>query len=165
MLDSLKALTLGEAARQVGVDPFELVRILVQRGEGAHLRIPRSSIPEIRDFAGVESWWSGQYEVVDDPFAVRGRVLTALQMLLDRGHVGLASLTRLDNLWRGLPLSDQQVIESVVRVLEGDGLLVLVQTERGLQVAAADTVAANTLQEGIASKTFSSAVAICWGEG
>jgi hypothetical protein len=164
MLDSLKSLTLGEAARQVGVDPFELVRILVQRGESNHLRVARSAIADLREHAGIEYWWSGQYEVVSDPLAVRGRVLTALQMMLDRGHVGSAGLTRLDNLWRGLPFADQQAIDSVVQLLHADGRLLLAQTSRGTEVAASDEAAASWLLEAIQSRNFSPEIAACWGE-
>lgn len=165
MLDSLKPLSLGEAARLIGVDPFEVVRMLVQRKDTETLRIPRSKIDELKAFAGVELWWTADALERTDEIRNRGRALTALTMLLDRGHVGPDATTRVDNLWRGLPLDAQGVLDLVVEGLAEEGLLLLIRTPRGLEVAAASEESANVLRAQIESGDFAAPVARAWGQG
>ncbi|TNE90255.1 MAG: hypothetical protein EP330_08805 [Deltaproteobacteria bacterium] len=162
MLDKLKPLTLGEAARQIGIDPFEVVRLLVQRGEAKHLRIPRSKISELREFAGVEVWWTPDVAVVEDDNHLRGRARTALGMLLDREHIGKDAVTRVDNLWRGLPLREQGVLDRVVEALAAEGMLYLTRTERGLQVAVKNKNTARSLRKAVKTGAFAASVAECW---
>ncbi|MCO4748235.1 MAG: hypothetical protein KC912_25805 [Proteobacteria bacterium] len=158
MLDDLKPLTLGAAARHIGVDPFEVVRLLVLRGESASLRIPRSQIEALREFAGVELWWTPEAPRVEDDNPKRGRVRSSLAMLLERGHVG-EEMTRVDNLWRGLPVRDQEIHDEAVNLLAEAGILRLQSTVQGLKVAVADR---DKLQVLIDGGEFPEAIAKYW---
>lgn len=161
MLDDLKPLTLGEAARQIGVDPFEVVRLLVLRGESASLRVPQSKIQALREFAGVELWWTPETPLPEDTDIHRARARAALGMLIERGHIGDA-LTRLDNLWRGLPPLDQGLLDGVIHALAGEELVRLQATEQGLKVAVVDETTAERLREMVDTGSFSESVSSHW---
>ena len=135
MSDALNALTpigLNEVSRRLGVDPFETVRLLIATEQD--LSGPMLFAPEVvemlRDQGGVEdSWWPDAQQA--EPQAL---VEAAVKQLLDRGLVG-DKTTRMDNVWRGLPIDDQALLQQALTVLAEEQVVRCVGTPIGLHVA------------------------------
>lgn len=135
MLDALRPMGLSAAARALGVDPFEVVRLMVASGaDMEHLQLSAAGIDAVRDMAGIESWWT-EARLPDDPDPRRAAVRGAFAQLVTRGYVG-SSTTRMDNLWRGLGLAQQVAIEQAVYVLVEDGAVATAASPKGVQIAA-----------------------------
>ena len=59
MLDEFRQLGLSDAARELGVDPFEVVRLIVAFGpEDAPLTMKLDQVSALRVKAGIEDWWT-----------------------------------------------------------------------------------------------------------
>lgn len=135
MLEELRPLGVSDAARRLGVDLFEVVRLLVASGDvPEHLELTPERVEELRTLGGIDAPWWPAFELPEDEHPLRQRVRGALQLLLDRGHVG-DSLTRMDNVWRGLPDDDQAFLQAALTSLGEDGLLAVVATPVGVKVA------------------------------
>lgn len=136
MLDDLRPVGLSDAARELGVDPFEVVRLMVATGMDAEsLTLRSEDVAAIRKSAGIEWWWSDTM-LPEDENLLRAAVRGALDGLLSRGLIG-ATTTRLDNLWRGLEVMQQVAIEQAVMVLLEEGKLTTVASPHGVQVSIA----------------------------
>lgn len=124
MLDELKPVTLVEAARRIGTDPFEVVRLLVAAGafpEGT-LLIDGEIVEKLRGIGRIEPpWWAG-VTLPKDANPARARVRAAIQLLLDKGRVG-EDRTRMDNVWRGLEPAECRLVERAMIALASDGLV------------------------------------------
>ena len=136
MLDELRPLGLSAAASRLGVDPLEVVRLLVvaEMDSGA-LEVPHDDLDKLRELGGIESWWDDATPPEDEN-SLRGAVRGALGQLLERGKVG-DEKTRLDNLWRGLAPDNQAVIEQAVMFLIEEGKLLTAAEPRGVVVSIA----------------------------
>lgn len=143
MLAELRPMSLSDAARHLGVDPFEVVRLLVAAGGEAgaghgwptSLHLSHEQAEALRASAGIEHWWQDAPPPADDN-PLRSAVLGAVQQLVSRGLVGERT-TRLDNLWRGLGYEQQVAIEQAVMVLLEEAKLVTAASPRGVQVSIA----------------------------
>ena len=132
MLDELLPTGLTAAARKLGVEPLEVVRLMVVSDTISpgftmtddHLR----KLAEVGDIAS--GWWRG-VELPDDEIPVRQRVRAMLGILLARSADGPV---RMDNLWRGLPVDDQELVEEALRVLAEEGLVEIRNTVSGIRV-------------------------------
>jgi hypothetical protein len=124
MLEDLKPVGLPEAARRIGVDPFEVLRLLVVAGavpDGALLVDPEI-VDKLPGIGRIEDpWWSG-VSLPKDANQARARVRAAVKLLLDRGRVG-EDRTRLDNVWRGLEPPDRKLLERALEVLAEEGMI------------------------------------------
>jgi hypothetical protein len=155
MLDELRPKGLKEAALSLGVEPFEVVRLLIAADAvppGA-MRLDDELLGTLREVGGIEaSWWAGDDELPEDDDPRRARVRAALGALLAREIIGDAT-TRLDNVWRGLSPDDQLVLQAAFTALAEDGLLALLATPVGLKVAvvAGKQVEAQTIVDGSGS--------------
>lgn len=136
MLDELRPLGLSDSARQLGVDPFEVVRLMVAFGphEGP-LALKPEQVDALRAKAGIEDWWTDA-TLPDDPNRVRAAIRGALHQLISRRLVGELT-TRLDNLWRGLAVDQQVAVEQAVMVLLEEEKLLTAASPRGVQVSIA----------------------------
>lgn len=135
MLDGLRPLGLSAAARALGVDPFEVVRLMVAAGaDMEHLQLSPATLESVRSRSGIESWWVDK-ALPDDADPRRAAVRGAFAELVARGFVG-GTTTRMDNLWRGLGLAQQVAIEQAVYVLVEDGAVVTEASPKGVQIAA-----------------------------
>lgn len=124
-----------DAAKRIGLDVFEVVRLLVASGQmPEHLQLSREQVDALREVGGVDLPWWDSVTLPEDGKPSRARVRAALQQLLDRGHVGDA-LTRMDNVWRGLPDADQVLLQAALTVLGEEGHLAIVATPVGVKVA------------------------------
>ena len=136
MRDDLRPLSLTEAARSLGIDPFEVVRLMVA-GTGVpqgQLYLTREQVETLRSQGGIDpSWWEGA-RLPDDPNPRRRRLRAALSLLLVRDHVG-DSVTRLDNVTRGLPPEEQRFLTNALRILSDVGLLTFEVRLIGVMVA------------------------------
>lgn len=136
MLDEFRPLKLSDAARYLGLDPFEVVRLsVVFREASPDLRFPKASLERLREQAGLVDVWADRALPVDDNPS-RAAVRGALAYLRDSGLIGSAS-TRLDNLARGLGAAEQEVIQEGAAILHEAGVLLLTPAPRGLQVSVA----------------------------
>lgn len=124
MLHELQPLGLVDSAKRLGLDPFELVQLLVATdGVPKDMVFSTEQVDGLIGKGGVESgWWDEATLPEGDKNPKRQRVRAALGLLLDRGHVGGAG-TRADNLWRGLSSEDQMLVRDAVLVLVDEGLL------------------------------------------
>jgi hypothetical protein len=128
MVSEMLPLRLGSVAARLGVEPFEVVRLIVASGDkGPVHTITEPRVEALRRYAGIETWWTDPAQVPKDEIAGRGVVRGALRQLLDRGFIG-ESRTRQDNLWRGLPGAGRRAVEDALDVLVEFGLLA-VRTE------------------------------------
>ena len=135
MISELRPHGLKEAAFRLGLDPFELVRLLVQ-GPGVPdgLLLSEQVVQTIKSTAGLRWLWNG-ITLPEDEHAGRARVRAALRILVDEGFVG-ESTTRVDNLWRGLNAADALLVRSAVAVLIQEGMLQTFASPLGMQVSA-----------------------------
>ena len=147
MLADLRPLNLSDAAHALGVDPFEVVRLLVASRTldgGAPLQLTRDRVDDLRSTAGIEHWWQESGAPAGDN-PLRAAVQGALQQLVSRDLVGDRS-TRLDNLWRGLGYEQQVAVEQAVMVLLEEGKLTTAASARGVQVSIAPGAEAELAQ-------------------
>lgn len=132
MLDELLPTGLTSAARKLGIEPLEVVRLMVISDTISpgfamtddHLR----KLTEVGDIAA--GWWRG-VDLPDDEIPVRQRVRAMLGILLARGTEGPV---RMDNLWRGLPTDDQELVEEALRILAEEELVEIRNTVSGIRV-------------------------------
>lgn len=137
MLDELRPLGLGAAARSLGVDLFEVVRLLVASdGDLETLRLTPEQLERLRAFGAIEPPWWPDVELPEDEHPLRQRVRAAVQQLIDRGFVGAP--TRMDNVWRGLPVDDQAFLQTALTVLGEEGVLAITASPAGVQLAVAE---------------------------
>lgn len=136
MLDDLAPVGLADAARRLGTEPFEVVRLLVAAAavpEGP-LMIDATLIERLREIGGIEpTWWHDQ-ALPKDKSPARARVRAALEMLISRGRVG-DQQTRMDNVWRGLDPADQEALQLGLGALAEDGVLRITATPVGLKIS------------------------------
>ena len=120
MLDSLRPKSIRDAALEAGIDPFELVRLLVaQKVELDALHLSQTQLDEVIDNSGIETWWDSR-RLPSDENSLRAAIRGALGQLVERELVG-ARTTRLDNLWRGLVIDQQVAIEQAIVMLMETG--------------------------------------------
>jgi len=147
MLSEFQPLGLSDAARQLGVDPFEVVRLAVAAGKGLDkpMQFDADLVDELRQLGQIDDPWWDAVDLPEDPNPLRQRVRAALQLLIDKGVQG-DTTTRMDNIWRGLPFDDQSLLQQAVMVLAEEAALRVVGSPVGLMVSiepsAADTVKA-----------------------
>lgn len=135
MLEELRSRTLTEAAVDLQIAPFEVMRLLVATdATPERLRLPSVLVEDLREFAGIERWWTDDAAMPDDPNPRRRRVRAALGLLLSRGYIGERT-TRIDNLWRGLSAAEQLVLEQAVELLVSAGHLTTSPSAAGAQIA------------------------------
>ncbi len=140
MLEELQPLSLTAAARRLGIDPFEVVRLLVASDQvpAGALAVDPQAIDALRELGRIDSsWWDG-VDLPSDEHPGRARVRAAARLLLDRKHVGDDAATRMDNVWRGLPLEDQDLLQRAISALAIAGLVRILATRVGLMVCVAD---------------------------
>ncbi len=124
MLDELEPLGLTEAARRIGTDPFEVVRLLVAAGavpEGP-LLVEAEIVDKLRGIGRIEPSWWADASLPKDTEPARARVRAAVQLLLDKGRVG-EERTRMDNVWRGLDEGDRRLLERAFAVFSEEGMV------------------------------------------
>lgn len=122
---------LAETALHLGLDPFEIVRLAVARGDvPARLRFTPSQIELLAVFGGIEHWWPEGRAGQDASTLLR----TSLSELLDRDHVG-DRWTRLDNLWNDVRGPARTRLRGDIGQLVESGLLLTQATGHGIAVA------------------------------
>lgn len=134
MLSDLLPLGLTGAAARLGLEPFELVRLLVATDAMPRdLRFTTEQVDGLFARAALEQpWWDG-VDLPEDKNPLRQRVRAALGLLLGKGFVG-GEGTRIDNVCRGLPSEDQALIRDALVALADEGHLTLVPGRMGVRV-------------------------------
>lgn len=161
MIQELRPIGLYDAARTLGIDPFEVVRLLVVADAvpSGQLRLTDDHVDKIRETGGIEFWWTEPLPESDNPR--RALVQAMIARLIDQGYVGDRG-TRIDNLWRGLPVEEIALLQQAVNVLAHGGHLVTFLTPRGVQAAlTADSV--EHLRGVAEGQTEDESLAVLWG--
>jgi len=144
MLDDLLPMNLVGAANKLGVSPFEVMRLLVASdGVPDNLHFTGDQVARLRQIGQIEdSWWEG-VDLPEDANPLRQRVRAALQLLIDRGHVA-DSVTRMDNVWRGLTEEDCGLVNDALLALVDEGHLNQISRPNGTMIsvnpASSDTI-------------------------
>ncbi|MFT4979357.1 MAG: hypothetical protein ACI8S6_005267 [Myxococcota bacterium] len=162
-LESFRKLSLADVARELGLRPFDIARILGQHEPGmpAELQFDADIVARIREFAGVEIWWRPDAPLdADDANRSRAMVRTLAAKLLAHQERGPDS-TRADNLFRGLEGADQLLIRRAVNQMIREGLLQSVSTVSGLHVVV-DEVQVDTLQAIASGAQIPDNIAALW---
>lgn len=133
MLSELLPMNLSDAARRLGVDPFELMRILVATNSVPKDLVFRAAeVDALREPAGIDEAWWKDVVLPDDVNPRRQRVRGVLHMLLAGGA------TRKDNVWRGLEASERELVRGAVDILVEEGLLAEATTKALTSLSVAD---------------------------
>ncbi len=136
MIEQFRAAKLVDAAKRLGVGPFELVRLSVALGEASSdLRFTSDSLSKIQDKAGIRDFWADR-ALPSSRNPVEAAVRGACGLLLDLGFVGNIG-TRLDNLSRGLTEHQAEAIDESTALLAEEGAVLLMTSAAGLQVSVA----------------------------
>lgn len=136
MIDEFRAAKLVDAAKRLGVGPFELVRLSVALGESSSdLRFTSDSLAKIEDKAGIRRFWEDR-ALPSSGNPIEAAVRGACGLLLDLGFVGTTG-TRLDNLSRGLTDTQAEAIDESTALLAEEGAVLLMTSAAGLQVSVA----------------------------
>ena len=132
-IESIDRLGVGEAATELGVHPFNLIRILVAADKlPPELRFDPAELPGIAKAGGIETWWQGPRR--QDEIPARGLLRDLCSQLVERGAVG-ENATRLDNLLRGLDAEDQALVRAFLQELVELSLLTTRNSPTGLRVS------------------------------
>ena len=135
-MDELRPVSLTDAARRLGVDPFEVVRLLVASDampDGQPF-LTSERVEHLRELGGIEPSWWNDVRMPEDNDVRRKHIRVALRLMLERGVVGDA-MSRLDNVSRGLPMETQRWVSAALRCLADEGLLRLEFRPTGPMVA------------------------------
>jgi hypothetical protein len=152
MLDELMPQSLADVAKQLGTEPFEVVRLLVAANAvpTGTLQVDHETVDRLRATGRIEaSWWDG-VTLPQDANVRRARVRAAVQLLVERKRIG-EQTTRLDNVWRGLGADDQRLLHGALLALAEEGVLRLGATPIGL-VVSIEAQAADTADRLVAGK-------------
>lgn len=119
MYEELLPIGLVGAARRLGVEPLEVVRLMVVTDSVTPgYVVTDDHLRKLAEVGRIESgWWDG-VELPADANPARARVRAALHLLIERAPAGAP--VRMDNLWRGLPVDDQALIEDALNALADD---------------------------------------------
>jgi hypothetical protein len=128
-------ISVEEAARRLGIHPFEVVRHLARHRQSFDgFEIEADLLPTLTGWAGLEDWWDEEPPpapagpgstvpaVREDPHPRRMIARWIPFKLRQKGKVG-ASHTRIDNAWRGLPGDLRGFGKQVVEQMKREGLL------------------------------------------
>ena len=138
MTPELRPSPLAESAKQLDIDPFELVRLMVASGQRPQqLELTGIDLVRIAEFAGIERWWDDPDPLPKDKNDKRARVRAAVDGLISRRFVGTRA-TRRDNMWRGRSPDDKSLIQEAAEILVDEGLLIVGPHVRGTRISVAD---------------------------
>lgn len=127
--------SLGAASKQLGIEPFELTRLVVAAGEPVgRMEFTAAQIEAIRKFAGIEWWWGDGSTTPTDEIPLRGVLRGILQRMLEGKRIG-DQRTRQDNLWRGLGSRQRRFVEDSIDVLVEHGLISVRAEVAGVMVS------------------------------
>ena len=159
MLDDLRSVGLNDAARKLGCDPFDVVRLLVATGrKDLSFRFDAATLEALRTLARIDPpWWDG-VSLPSDPSPGRARMRAAVQLLQSRGHLG-ENRTRMDNVWRGLAADDQDLLRIGLQALGEDGLLDVAPSAIGMMVSVQPR-ALDQVQQFVAGRTTPAALKV-----
>ena len=131
-LNSLQRMGVAQAAANLQIHPFELVRALVNLERlPADLRFTDGDIGTLREAIGLQTWFpEGR---ISEPTPA-GLLKDIAHQLVTRGVVG-ESGTRLDNCTRGLEEDEEQLALQLLRGLVAEGVLQSWTSELGVQIA------------------------------
>ncbi|MCB9677518.1 MAG: hypothetical protein H6737_20585 [Alphaproteobacteria bacterium] len=133
MLDDLLPKGLTDAARRLGVEPLEVVRLMVVTDTVSDgFAATDDHVAKLAAFGAIETgWWEGA-ELPKDKNESRQRVRAAIGLVLGRCAGGVR--VRMDNLWRGLPLDAQELVEEAMNVLSDEGLVRIENAASGVLI-------------------------------
>lgn len=133
MYEDLLPTGLTAAARHLGVEPLEIVRLMVLSDTVTPgFQVSKEHLAKLGALGGIErGWWDG-VALPEDSSPARSRVRAALQMLLARSGNGPV---RMDNLWRGLPIGDQALIEEALNLLADEEIVTVENADMGVVVS------------------------------
>lgn len=133
MFDELLPTGLTGAARKLGVEPLEVVRLMVLSDTVTpSFGVTDDHLAKLKALGRIEhDWWQGRALPKDDN-AARARVRGALALLLEKSGKGPI---RMDNLWRGLEIEQQALIEEALNLLADEEVLVVANDEVGVTVS------------------------------
>ena len=125
---------MADAARQLELHPFEVVRILVADGSlPSSLRLEPADLQRVRMCGGLETWWEAEPYMEGAETMSRALIRGLLRRMVERGCIE-PSATRADNLFRGLAKDHQASLRRSVNALIKEGVLFSQMTATGLTV-------------------------------
>jgi hypothetical protein len=129
-------MALHSVARRLGVHPFELARLSGHLGEvPAGLVFDSRQVRRLESVAGAEEWWKVPPSLSEaDPARTDELGKLLLAMLVERGFFD-RSLTRADNLFRGLSAADQARARRLINWFIRQGWMRSRTTWKGLMVS------------------------------
>lgn len=136
MLHDLLPYGVVGAARALGVEPMDVIRLAVMTGNMPEtLSFTPALVEALREAGSIESgWWAGA-TLPTDPNPARARIRGAVALLLERAANGPV---RMDNLWRDLSFEEQELLQDAFDVLADDELVEIVADARGVWIAVAN---------------------------
>lgn len=132
MLDELLPSGLSTAARKLGVEPLEVVRLMVVSDTvSPGFSVTDDHVAKLAEIGQIESgWWQG-VALPEDDNPARQRVRAMLTVLLERAAEGPI---RMDNLWRGLPVDEQELVDDGLRTLAEEEVVEIQNAVSGILV-------------------------------
>lgn len=134
ILEKYQHLGVADAARQLELHPFEVVRILVADGSlPAELRLDAAQLARVRAAGGLQTWWDGPAEPLAGEREERAGIRALLRKMIEQGAVE-PKAARADNLFRGLDADRQHRLRGSVNSLIQHGILFSHMTATGLTI-------------------------------
>ena len=133
--DPFQKMRVVDIARNLGIHPFDVVRILTVK-DAFHptLRFDQADLEKVRSYGGVETWWTGDHKVEDDPIRARGILRSIVREMVRRRLVGDRT-TRADNISRGLEPEDEVIARRALNHLIQEHLLRTHSTPMGNHIS------------------------------
>ncbi len=120
-VEQFHKLNVADIARLLGVHPFDVVRILAANDAfEPTLRFEQNVLDKVRKLGEIETWWSAERTIDDDPIPERGVLRAIVAEMLRRGIVGETS-TRVDNVFRGMDSDHEQMARRALNLLIREG--------------------------------------------
>ena len=133
--DPFQKLRVVDIARQLGIHPFDVVRILTVKDVfHPSLRFEAADLEKVRSYGGVETWWGPDRKVEDDPIRARGILRSIVRELVCRRLIGDRT-TRSDNIYRGMDPEDESIARKALNHLLQEHLLRTLSTPMGNHVS------------------------------
>jgi len=131
----LEGLNLVAVASRLRVSAFEVIRLLVAAGGvPSRLRFTEAQVASLRELGQIEASWWRHITLPEDDDPMRARVRGALSLLLDRGHIA-ESMTRRDNVSRGLTPEEAEWVHAAIDVLVDEGHVVREDRPHGTMIS------------------------------
>ena len=117
MLDDLKPYTMMGLSKELGTDPYELMRLRVMSQSSlSSLAMSSTEAERIRAFSGIERLCDRLPASTREGLSGHLWVPALLALFLEKKWFGEQTI-RMDNVWRGLSSDDTGIVKNVVQMV------------------------------------------------